>query len=312
MTVKHKLEQLGHKVTEKTRTALIIETKENRVDFLKKIALSVNGRYEEKSAKSSAGRVAVGDTFIYAKLPKGTRSPTMYEQEVVTAINNKINAIGTPIDIIAGNKTFKNIIGAIQVDTNIKRLGGARNDPKTDIILYSDIKNLLDPNNIFISHKKAGGPEAFQQYGGVTELAGLNIYNHPEVQDFMESVIAYVQNGKLLFPVMKPVKDIKLINWSIFGPESHTNKYSLQHCTLIGQGQATLNEQSDGKFKLDFQHMSLSNDLRHFKGEYEPVFGATYRSGRGFTYKGVSYSGVRLGIYPKKLMQGRGGLITLK
>jgi hypothetical protein len=65
--------------------------------------------------------------------------------------------------------------------------------------------------------------------------------------------------------------------------------------------------------ELDFSsHMSLSGDLSHFKGGYLPVFGATFRAGRGFTYKNKRYNGARVAIYPYKLMATRGGLLIVK
>jgi hypothetical protein len=58
--------------------------------------------------------------------------------------------------------------------------------------------------------------------------------------------------------------------------------------------------------------MSLSGDLSHFVGGYLPVFGATFRAGRGFDYKGKRYNGARVAIYPQKLMSTRSQLKTLK
>ena len=57
--------------------------------------------------------------------------------------------------------------------------------------------------------------------------------------------------------------------------------------------------------------MSLSGDLTSFNGDYTPVFGATFRAGRGFDFEGKRYSGARVGIYPMKLVAGRGGVEEL-
>ncbi len=100
---------------------------------------------------------------------------------------------------------------------------------------------------------------------------------------------------------------------SIYGPDYGLD-YSLQHTQLIGQGKPILKKISGGKYyELDFtSHMSLSGDLSHFTGGYLPVFGATFRAGRGFDYDGKRYNGARVAIYPHKLMATRGGLIILK
>ena len=212
-------------------------------------------------------------------------TPTGYEAEVVSMINNVIKKNGNvPIDIIIqGIKIYKGITGAIQVDTNIKRAGGVSADPKADIILYVDTKNLLSPNNIYISHKKEGGPEAFQQYGGLTEKAGEKIYNHPETKKFLKAVAKNIGKDGLKNPMFMRVKDPNLKNMSIFGPD-YGSKFSLEHVQLIGQGLPKLTPtKKENVWQLTFSsHMSVSGDLSHFSQGYTPVFGATYRAGRGF------------------------------
>lgn len=64
-------------------------------------------------------------------------------------------------------------------------------------------------------------------------------------------------------------------------------------------------------FKLVFRPMSVSGDLSHFTRRYQPVFGGTFRRKRGFKYKDVQYTGVRVGIYPKALVESRTGLKQL-
>lgn len=262
--------------------------------------------------------VKVGATkgfFPINKIRKPTGgNGTQYEDEVVDAINNYILENGGKIDIrLKGDtKTYKDICYAIKVDTTIKRQGQVRGDPKADIILCKDKKNPLGPGGIYVSHKKEGGPEAFQQYGGLSEQAGEAIYNHKLVQKFLDKV-ADVLGGssQLPSPVMATFNDDNLANMSIYGP-GYGQEFSLQHTQLIGQGKPVMNDK--GRYvELDFSsHMSLSGDLSHFKGGYLPVLGATFRAGRGFDYKGKRYNGARVAIYPYKLMATRSGLITFK
>lgn len=238
---------------------------------------------------------------------------TQYEDEVVDAINAYILKAGGKIDIqLKGDrKIYKDIAYAIKVETPIKRAAGVRGDPKADIILCKDKKKPMAPGSIYISHKKEGGPEAFQQYGGLSEQSGEHIYNHKLVQKFLKEVANQIGNrDQLDAPVMGTFKDDKLANMSIYGPE-YGSDFSLQHTQLIGQGKPKFTEK--GKVViLDFtSHMSLSGDLSHFKGGYLPVFGATFRAGRGFDYNGKRYNGARVAIYPQKLMATRGGLITV-
>jgi hypothetical protein len=110
---------------------------------------------------------------------------------------------------------------------------------------------------------------------------------------------------------MLAIKDVRLKNMSIYGPD-YGKVFSLQHTQLIGQGKPLLKKKSEKVYELDFSsHMSVSGDLSHFGGGYNPVFGATFRAGRGYTIDNKRIDGVRVGIYPEKLIAGRGGLITL-
>lgn len=245
-----------------------------------------------------------------------TFKPTGYEEEVVNLINSFIKNNGNmPIDIRlkGGNKVYKGISGAIQVDKEIKRRGGVSADPKTDIILYQNKNDLFSQSNIYVSHKKEGGPEAFQQYGGLTEAAGERIHSNTETKKFLKQVTEYIKNDQLTNPLIKKVKNNDLKNMSIFGPD-YGKKYGLQHCNCIGQGLPVLKAtRKENEYELDFSsHMSISGDLSHFKEGYTPVFAATYRAGRGFELDGKRYNGARVGIYPSKLIATRGGVIELK
>lgn len=261
------------------------------------------------------GKKTDGIILITAIRKPTNFNPTGYEVEVVNAINKIIKTNNNaPIDIkIKGtSKVYKGITGAIQVDTTIKRLGGVTADPKADIILYVDKKNLLSPNNIYISHKKEGGPEAFQQYGGLSEKSSERIYNHPETKKFLKAVAANIGKNGLKNPMFMAVSDGVLKNKAIYGPD-YGSKFGLQHVNLIGQGLPKIEFDKKGIAVLDFtSHMSVSGNLSHFIEGYTPVFGATFRAGRGFVLDGKTYSGARVGIYPMKLISSRTGAVEIK
>lgn len=238
---------------------------------------------------------------------------TQYEDQVVDAFNEYIKNAGGKIDLRfkGDRKTYKNISYAIKVDSVIKRKAGVKGDPKADIILCADKKNPLAEGSIYISHKKEGGPEAFQQYGGLSEQAGDRIYNHEFVQTFLANVAKLIgDKDQLTTPVLGEFNDPELANMSIYGPD-YGKEFSIQHTQIIGQGNPVF-RQTAKYVEVDFSsHMSLSGDLSHFTGGYLPVFGATFRAGRGFTYKGKRYNGARVAIYPQKLMATRGNLIKI-
>lgn len=236
---------------------------------------------------------------------------TQYEDQVVDAINAYILKAGGKINIkLKGDsKVYKDLCYAVKVDGNIKRSGGVKGDPKADIIICRNDKSPLGPGGIYISHKKEGGPEAFQQYGGLSEQAGEDIYNHKLVQKFLDIVANTLgTSNQLPHPVIGYFNDNTLANMSIYGPD-YGKPFSLQHTQLIGQGNPVFKE-IGANVELSFSsHMSLSGDLSHFKGGYLPVFGATFRAGRGFEYKGQRYNGARVAIYPHKLMATRSNLV---
>lgn len=239
---------------------------------------------------------------------------TQYEDEVVDTINKFIKKAGGKIDIrLKGKSTvYKNISYAIKVDSSLKNKAGVKGDPKADIILCGDKSKALQKGSIFISHKKEGGPEAFQQYGGLSEQAGVKINQHKIVQKFLKAVSSYIKGSKLVAPVMMHFADKTLANMSIYGPE-YGGDFSIQHTQLIGQGKPVMKHIKGDLYELSFSsHMSLSGDLSHFKDGYLPVLGATFREGRGFDFGGKRFNGARVAIYPQKLMATRSGLIVLK
>jgi len=268
-----------------------------------------------KLAKVKVGNVAGYFPINRIRKPTGGNG-TQYEDEIVDAVNQFIKEAGCPINIkLKGNSTtYKDILYAVKVDTPIKQKAGVKGDPKADIILCKDIKNPTAPGSIYISHKKEGGPEAFQQYGGLSEQAGAEIYNHSLTQKFLQEVGSAIgRKTQLPYPIMATFKDKNLANMSIYGPE-YGQAFSLQHTQLIGQGKVAFNKQKSGNlYEMGFtSHMSLSGDLSHFTGGYLPVFGATFRAGRGFDFDGKRYNGARVAIYPYKLMATRSGLVTFE
>jgi hypothetical protein len=255
----------------------------------KNITVKDNKKYAKVRAGSKSGLILI------TKIRKPTGKNTLKdEQMAIASFDAMFKQIGHPIDIKVGKNVYKDIVGVVNVSGT----------PKADFALINKSKQKV----IFISHKKAGGPEAFQQYGGVTEKAGAAIYNHREVKSFMANVAQNIKNGKLLKPLYTKVKDQHLIGMSIYGPNFGNSKHSEENVTLIGQGTPILNKKNDDMYELTFSsHMSTNPDLKHFTGGYLPVLGATYREGRGFEFNGKRYDGARLGIYPVKLLSGRSG-----
>ena len=134
-----------------------------------KIKISDNKLIELGNLKLASIKVGAFSGYIpinTIRKPTGGNG-TQYEDEVVDAFNAYIKKAGGSVNfkIKGQSKTYNDIRYAVKVDTAIKRAGNVRGDPKADIILCKDKLKPLASESIYISHKKAGGPEAFQQYG---------------------------------------------------------------------------------------------------------------------------------------------------
>lgn len=241
------------------------------------------------------------------RIRKPTNKDTTKDETIaLNALDKMIKKQKVPLTIILKDKNkqwakYKDIIGARTI----------KGTPKADFACYDKAKK----NQIFISHKKAGGPAAFQQYSGVTPAAGKVIYEHPEVQDFMRTVTGYIKGGKLIHAVYRKVKSKNLKNYAIFGPDWKPNKkgFGEEHCQFIGQGDPILKPtKQDATFELTFsEHVGFSGDTKTFSGGLEIVLGATFRAGRGFDIDGHRYSGARIGIMPIALIANRSGAIAV-
>tara|TARA_B100000287_G_scaffold281547_1_gene265310 strand:- start:4966 stop:5976 length:1011 start_codon:yes stop_codon:yes gene_type:complete len=203
-----------------------------------------------------------------------------------------------PVSICTPFGTYDNCCGVNEI----------KGTPKADFAIH----NHKGENMIFISHKKQGGAKAFQQYGGLTKKAGTQISEHKETIDFLRQTAQYIQDDALQVPTYKDVNDPKLVAMAIFGPQAGGQKFGVNNCQVIGQGEAKLlpKRKEMNCYDLEYDHTvwQKSTDIKkHFMSgqEYRAVFAATYRLGRGFWVDDEQFSGARVGIYPKSLVTGR-------
>jgi len=196
------------------------------------------------------------------KIRKPTSTDVLKEEAIALAeldkIIKRIVAQVGPFDLrIKGDpkrKIYKGITGTR--NTTEKFLG---REAKSDFNIVS-----AKGDEIYISHKKAGGAKAFQQYGGVSKQAGVKIYNHPEVREFLIQCSNLIENGVLIYPVYSYIQDNELINLSIFGSE-YGKKFGIDNVTIIGQGSAIIKPVKNKElFELDFSDHLVHNLLCPF------------------------------------------------
>lgn len=240
-----------------------------------------------------------------------TRNVLAAEQEATRSLIDLIGKANEderkPITILLGNYRLLNVTGA-----------GAdqiRGDPKADIAL-------IDNNNRevgFISHKKAGGAKAYQQYGGISKKSGTAIYQSPIVNAFVRDLEMIVKqqnennlltSGQAFYRIIpNDPEGRRLVAKSIYGPNHSGGNVGFGresvHC--IGQGSPILNKSGPGIYKLTFsESIHYAKELDWcFKGPYAAILAATYRGGRKVENSGMVIRNVRAGIYPYDFISNR-------
>jgi hypothetical protein len=267
-------------------------------------------------------------THVFPDHPKLKRS-TQYEGEmiVMNQINKKIDEIGKgqPITIRIKGKEYNNVAGLV----------GGKGFSKADFVIVN-----MDGEEIgFLSHKKGDDAKSFQQYSGISKIAGLDIHNHKEVRkfhttlstilektenqsgdDFSKILSSLSGNQKTYDSVYQPIKDPELKKKAIFGKHSGNVKRGMDNVDFFVQGEPKFESKPDltqGKYKgqkvlvIKFSAKTVPNhSLRTIDNEqYTPVIGA--RKDLGRVISGVkdedvkSVRGARGGIWTNDYMRSR-------
>ncbi len=253
-------------------------------------------------------KVKIGNVIGYfpinsIKKPVVRKDSMSEERATISSLNRQIKALKIPLDLIVADPSNKYL-----VVNNVAGVVNIPGTPKADFALVDDRGKKL----FYISHKAPGGPERFSQYSGVSEKSGNQIYKHPEVQEFMRLCSQFIEKDKLIYPLMVSIKDPKLKKYAIFGIDYGSKEFGVDNVNLLAQGNPILEVDKIGIVMLKFsEHMALSGNISMFTGQYEPVLGATFKSGRGFYYNGRKFTGARLGVFPRSYFKYRPGTIDL-
>jgi hypothetical protein len=229
-------------------------------------------------------------------------SPTPTERgelAVLQQINGYIAKIGSPITVVAGKHTFKDIYGANKVEGT----------PKADIALVTyDAKKKKFVDVCFISHKMGKDARGFQQYSGTTTKAdGIkagSISKDKTLLAFLRTLTGFhnsIVDGRERF--YRTIKDKTLIGKAVYGPQFGETKYGIDNIHLIGQGDVSFTAKA-GKHHMKFSApVSYNPDVKEFMhGGYTSIIGARYSGGRNYESDGKTYKGVRVLIMPKELI----------
>jgi hypothetical protein len=227
---------------------------------------------------------------------------TRHEKKAREALDRMIKDIGVPINVVIkkrGSIFFvgKDIIGAREVPKT----------PKADFALY-DIRK---KNVIYISHKAGKTANSFQKYSGITDKAGRPISQHKETIDYVEILFANTTENTLDFPIASKLRDRKLKNLALYGPDWTTAKrFGEDHVQQFGQGDPILKAtKKDRTYELHWSaHEATSGDLQAVTGKgYDPVFGVKNETGKVTMRDKRVIRGTRSGIYPLAFMKKTAG-----
>ena len=218
--------------------------------------------------------------------------------EIIKALNsiikNKIESeknqdVGTTL-IISG-ETYRHVICCVPIMRG--------DEPKADICLVCISGNSLIPKGYF-SYKMGTKPSSFGGYSGISSKAGSSIFNHPEVKSFITALkeavdagVVWTDNSKKTLKIepYRVIKDKKLQNLAVFGPEANSNERGPNNCDAILQGKPRL---SGNVITFDHEHNRKSTN---FSEGYVPVLGARKDSNRNLNYGNIIIEKMRIGIF---------------
>ena len=280
-----------------------------------KIKLLDNGSYHLNGEKTIYALVQIGGKkglLPISRLGKPPKNTTKDEDIALAQLDGAIRERTTGNTGICIVTTHGSHISQMFLDVVGARTN--RGTPKSDFAMINSSGRVVAE----ISHKKAGGPEAFQQYSGVTSKAGKSISEDEIVEDSLRLFVNHYkditlerESFKFKIPWNKAGKE--LMNRAIYGP-NFGKKFGIDNVNFIGQGQPSLDKftRQPGKaqhdclkkcghiYELSFSSdISMNGDLSHFKsGGYQPYIFARYTGGRNFEVDNEKYTDVRVLIAP--------------
>lgn len=226
------------------------------------------------------------------------RSPdSRGEYEALKEMNAKIHEYSGAgsVTIVMKNYRYHDIIGFVPGPFGSK----------------SDFVGLNSSGNgvLFISHKDGRGPKAFQQYSGISERSGNEIYNDNEVKEWRKEISSKDKSefydGKAYY---RKIAKTELKKKAVFGNKFSAGKTNPNNIDFFCQGKAILNKRSNGEVILSFNskmaHRTQISQLD--RSGYAPTLGAR----RGEAYRTVEYGNqevkqVRAGIFSEEYIKGR-------
>lgn len=167
----------------------------------------------------------------------------------------------------------------------------------------------------FLSHKKGNSPKQFQQYSGISALAGKSIHLDDEVKEFRKVISEKDSSEFKSNSFSKAIKSKGLKSKAIFGSDYDTRNEGYNSCTHFMQGAVTISKKRNKTSVTEKAHLVISFNGKNVhrsnisqldRSGYRPVLGAR----RGESTRSVRHgtnrvTGVRGGIFPEAYIKGR-------
>lgn len=168
----------------------------------------------------------------------------------------------------------------IRVGSKVHKIQFAMSTPGT---VKSDFELVNESNEsvIWISHKHGTKPTHFQQWGGVSDQAGLAIANHSEVLDFAASIKKKFPNGlPAKTTLWRPICSGNLKCRSVYGPDAFNLDLGRDNVSLVLQGDVKLvwNWVTEDFSIQGTTHTHVNGE--EIGGDYEPALYAVYKTDR--------------------------------
>lgn len=178
----------------------------------------------------------------------------------------------------------------IRIGRKVYEVADAASTPGTP---KSDF-HLLDANGkevVWISHKDGSTARDFQQWGGISNRSEPTVFNHPEVQKFVEDLKSQYPDGlPRATTLYRKIKDNSLKNLSVYGNQ-YGKAEGRQNVSIMIQGPVKLIKKS-GAYEFQSNHVHLNGDK--MDGSFEPVLTAIYKGDRS----DAGVKGTRIVIMP--------------
>jgi hypothetical protein len=330
-----KLKSSYQKIRDKKSRAktlwILVETNEIRVKVREEIANMFGVREFYDSAKSSIGQIRIKNfkkvdgieevrimfkPFLSFNLRKYKwenqdlinilgksklgKPDNPDEAEVLQEINQKIFEMGGSVTIRIKNKTYKNVIG----------FNAGPSGAKADFVIINSNGDSIG----WISYKAGNTSKDFQQYSGITRHAGENIYNHPQVKEFREKLVADEQlqnqiksDKKAVFIRIKRSGTLK--NRAVFGKEFGRRR-GIHNVDWFAQGSLSTRTQGQIIYVSFSKKLVENGRINQLNQDYDPIIAARKGEGtRRITADNREpVRGIRGGIFPQGMIESRNAI----